>query len=141
MGDAWNTLTRDFSSEESAGQGGEIRIPRSDDGHYYAKAQVNGNDVTLLIDTGASFTTFPEGMARPLGIEVDKSGFPTYSSTANGMVKDWRARAELRVGSIIRNDFPVRVTEGALDTALLGMNWLETLKSWRVEGRELVLEP
>lgn len=142
IGYVWQQMTSDFSSEAASGPGGIVRIPRSDAGHYFAKAQVNGKDITMLIDTGATYTVFPEAMARDLGIPVDKSGFPTTSSTANGMVKDWRARADsLRVGSITRSDFPVRVTEGELDEALLGMNWLDTLKSWRVESGELVLEP
>ncbi len=138
----WVQVTQDFRDKPKTEAGGIVRIPRNDSGHFIAKAQVNGRDVALLIDTGATHTVFPEGMARDLGIAVDKSGFPTMSSTANGDVIDWRATvSSLRVGSIVRNDFPVRVTEGKLDVALLGMNWLSTLKSWRVEGSEMVLEP
>lgn len=138
----WQQVTRDFSDEPQTETGGIVRIPRDDSGHFIAKAQVNGRDVALLIDTGATHTVFPESMAHDLGIAVDKSGFPSMSNTANGAVKDWRATASsLRVGRIVRNDFPVRVTEGDLDGALLGMSWLSTLKSWRVEGSEMVLEP
>lgn len=138
----WKQVTQDFSDEPRTEAGGIVRIPRDDSGHFIAKAQVNGRDVAFLIDTGATHTVFPEAMARDLGIDVDKSGFPSVSSTANGNVMDWRATvASLRVGGIVRNDFPVRVTEGKLDEALLGMSWLSTLKSWRVEGSEMVLEP
>jgi aspartyl protease family protein len=138
----WQRLTRDFGDKEVSGSGGIVRLRRDDSGHYFARAQVNGRDVVLLVDTGATYTTFPEAMARDLGIIVDKSGFPTLSSTANGTVTDWRARVEsLAVGNIVRNDLPVRVTEGALEEPLLGMNWLSTLKGWRMEKGELVLEP
>lgn len=138
----WQQVTSDFRDEPRTEASGTVRIPRDDSGHFIARAQVNGRDVAFLIDTGATYTAFPEAMARDLGIVVDKSGFPSVSSTANGNVMDWRAQVEsLRVGGIVRNDFPVRVTEGQLDGALLGMNWLSTLKSWRVEGREMVLEP
>jgi aspartyl protease family protein len=142
LGDGWKQVTREFATEESSGPGGIVRLQRDDGGHFVARAVVNGRPVPMLVDTGATYTVFPETMARELGIPIDKSGFPTYSSTANGTVTDWRARAEtLAVGGIVRNDFPVRVTEGELDVALLGMNWLSTLKSWRVEGSVLVLEP
>lgn len=138
----WVQVTQDFRDEPRTEEGGLVRLPRDESGHFIAKAQVNGQDVAFLIDTGATYTSFPEAMALDLGIIVDKSGFPTMSSTANGDVRDWRARvSSLRVGSIVRNDFPVRVTEGQLSEALLGMNWLSTLKSWRVEGSEMVLEP
>ena len=142
LGEVWKQVTREFGSAEESGSGGIVRIVRDDRGHFVARAQVNGRDVRMLIDTGATSTVFPESMARELGIEVDKSGFPTMSSTANGPVQNWRARVgSIRIGGIGREDFPVSVTEGDLDEALLGMSWLDTLKSWRVEGSEMVLEP
>jgi aspartyl protease family protein len=45
----------------------------------------------------------------------------------------------LDVGSISRKDFAVHVGDGLGDTNLLGMNFLSSLKSWRVDGDELVL--
>ena len=53
-----------------------------------------------------------------------------------------RARLErLNVGPIKRQDFPVLVSDTLGDTNLLGMNLLNTLKGWRVEGDTLVLNP
>jgi aspartyl protease family protein len=46
----------------------------------------------------------------------------------------------LQVGSIERTDFPVDVS-GQEDLNLLGMNFLRSLQSWRVEGNYLVLQP
>jgi aspartyl protease family protein len=46
----------------------------------------------------------------------------------------------LQVGSIELTDFPVDVS-GQEDLNLLGMNFLRSLQSWRVEGNYLVLQP
>ena len=44
----------------------------------------------------------------------------------------------LQVGSIERMDFPININERD-DMNLLGMNFLSSLKGWRVEGNYLVL--
>ena len=45
----------------------------------------------------------------------------------------------LQVGPIERSDFSIDVNETD-DVNLLGMNFLSSLESWRVEGRFLVLQ-
>jgi aspartyl protease family protein len=53
-----------------------------------------------------------------------------------------RARIKrITVGPIVREDFPVLVADNLGDANLLGMNFLSTLKGWRVEAGELVLNP
>jgi len=48
----------------------------------------------------------------------------------------------LDLGGIERKDHAILVSSDAEDDVdLLGMNFLSSLKSWRVEGREMVLEP
>ena len=62
-------------------------------------------------------------------------------STANGPARATKSWAkQLEVGSIDRTDFPVDINEND-DVNLLGMNFLSSLKGWRVEGNYLVLHP
>jgi len=62
-------------------------------------------------------------------------------NTANGPAAVVQSSADrLQVGSIERTDFPVDVS-GQEDLNLLGMNFLRSLQSWRVEGNYLVLQP
>jgi aspartyl protease family protein len=62
--------------------------------------------------------------------------------TANGSVEAKRGRIEsLRVGPIQRSDFPVLVSDSFGDTNVVGMNFLSTLQSWRVDGNILILNP
>jgi aspartyl protease family protein len=48
---------------------------------------------------------------------------------------------DLKLGDIVARDLPVVVSPAFGDTDVLGMNFLSQLKSWRVEGRTLILTP
>ena len=119
--------------------GEEIRIPIADDGHFWVEASVNGHDSSFLVDSGASVTTISRETAELAGIET---GMPVaLVETANGTVQMRRAQApSFAVGSIQREDFPVHVNDHD-DSNVLGMNFLSSLSSWRVEGNYLVLKP
>ncbi len=60
---------------------GDLVIPRSRDGHFYALGSVNGRPVNFLVDTGASLVTVSEQFARGAGLG---DGEPTVFRTANG---------------------------------------------------------
>jgi aspartyl protease family protein len=118
-------------------EGGEVRIPIADDGHYWAWAKLNGEDVRFMVDSGASVTTVSRATARAAGMPIGTQR--TIVSTANGRVWVTKATADsLQVGSIRREDFPVDINEQD-DVNLLGMNFLATLRGWGVEGNYLVL--
>lgn len=119
--------------------GGAVRIPMADDGHFWVDARVNGHAVRFMVDSGATITTLSLDSAKaaevPVGTEI------TAVSTANGNTTGIKGSANrLEVGPIERTDFPIDINEHD-DTNLLGMNFLSSLRSWRVEGHYLVLEP
>jgi aspartyl protease family protein len=121
--------------------GGEMRIRKNSDGHFYADAKLNGKDVRFLVDSGATTTTVSEETASKAGLQ--RSGLaPVIVETANGKARAWRSRAgSLAVGEIDRSDFPIHIMEARGGMDLLGMNFLSTLRAWRVEGEWLVLQP
>lgn len=122
----------------SIDQGGTLRIPVSEDGHFWVEAKVNGHPLRFIVDSGASITTISRDAAAAAGVPAD--GRRTVVNTANGPVSAIQADAgRLEVGTIERTDFPIDINEHD-DTNLLGMNFLSSLKSWRVEGNYLVLE-
>jgi aspartyl protease family protein len=122
----------------SIDQGGTLRIPVADDGHFWVEAKVNGHALRFMVDSGASITTISREAAAAAGVPSD--GRRTVVNTANGPVSAIQADADrLEVGLIERTDFPVDINEHD-HTNLLGMNFLSSLKSWRVEGNYLVLE-
>jgi aspartyl protease family protein len=110
----------------------------SDDGHFWVTARVNGQDVRFMVDSGASVTTVSKNAAQAADIPITFRR--VMVNTANGQAWVTKSHAEtLQIGPIERSDFPVNVNE-TQDLNLLGMNFLSSLESWRVEGRFLVLQ-
>lgn len=129
-----------LSSQEVVGR--EVRIQMSDDGHFYAKVEVAGVKREMLIDSGATITALSTSTATAMALRVEKPVFPVLIQTANGQVSAQTATiAEMRLGNIVARDLPAVVAPAFGDTDVLGMNFLSKLKSWRVEGRTLILTP
>ena len=119
-------------------EGETVRIPMSDDGHFWINAKVNDQDVRFMIDSGASVTTVSRDIARTAGIPVTFRRVMVI--TANGKAWVTKSHADrFQVGPIERSDFSIDVNETD-HLNLLGMNFLSSLESWRVEGRFLVLQ-
>jgi len=117
--------------------GKELRIPMADDGHFWVSAKLNGHDVRFMVDSGASVTTVSRSVAEASQMPIGNEHI--IVSTANGPARATKGWADsLQVGSIERTDFPVDINEND-DVNLLGMNFLSSLQSWRVEGNYLVL--
>lgn len=124
-----------------AQEDGELRIRQSLDGHFWVTAKLNGQEVRFLIDSGATTTSISAGTARRAGVERS-GGIPAMVQTANGLVAVDRGRAErLQVGHIERENLAVHISEAFGDMNVLGMNFLSSLSGWRVEGRNLILQP
>ena len=122
--------------------GGEVRLRLRDDNHFHAAAMVNGQPIDMLIDTGATFTAMGTQRAKELGIAVDKTAFGHEIRTANGSITAYPAKIDLlQVGDIEMRNVTIFVADEFDDVAVLGMNFLRPLKSWRVEGREMILVP
>ena len=118
----------------------ELRIQSSIDGHFWIRAEVNGQTVRFLIDTGASDVVLSAQTARRIGIDVDRLSFDRVAMTANGPVRSAIVRLDtLRIGSVVRDQVAASVTQGPLEVNLLGMSFLRSLSGWRVEGNVLIL--
>lgn len=119
---------------------GELVIPQSRDGHFYATGSVNGKPVTFMVDTGASLVTVSAPFANSAGIGA---GAPTVFKTANG---DLQGRivpnVPVTVGPIRVSG--VRVGVGLVgagaDQALLGQSFLSKLDVMVSQGR-MTLRP
>lgn len=138
----WSRVRLAALGQQAEVSGGPLRIAMAEDGHFWANGTINGRPARFLIDSGATTTALSRATAEATGVDIDESGFPVVLETANGTVEARRARiAKLVVGSITRSDLGATVSVELGETNLLGMNFLSTLKSWRVEGSTLVLEP
>ena len=120
---------------------GEVVLRASADGHFYANATVDGVAVRFLVDTGASGIALSAEDARRIGFDPGALDYFLPVTTANGEALAARVTlAEVRLGSIAFEGVPAAVMPpGALATSLLGMAFLERLRSFEIAGDRLVL--
>jgi aspartyl protease family protein len=122
--------------------GDTVRITQSPDGHFHAQVYINGVRTRMLIDSGATITALSETTAREAGIDTGGGGFPVLLTTANGTIAARRGTAkEVRIGTLETRDLTVVVSPNFGNINVIGMNFLSRLRSWRVEGRTLIMEP
>ena len=130
----------DIESQQVSGE--ETRIRMSPDGHFYVRAGIGGVEKRLLVDSGATITALSPDTAAAAGVEVKPALFPVVLQTANGAIRAETGEVkELRFGNVVARDLAVVVSPAFGTIDVLGMNFLSRLKSWRVEGRTLILTP
>lgn len=135
-------ITESLGIDGQAVDGDEVRIRMSPDGHFWARATINGVPRRMLIDSGATITALSDRTAQDASVEDRPSLAPLILRTANGEVRATPGRIDtLRLGGITARNVNVVTTPALSDTDVLGMNFLSQLGSWRVEGRTLVLVP
>lgn len=131
------------TGQQLAQPGGEtaVRMRRRSDGHFVARATINGASTTMLVDTGASTVVLKPADAERAGIDVSNLAFTAPVSTANGTA--FAAPVRLRtidVGGIVLEDIEALVTKpGSLNESLLGMSFLRRLRSYEFSGDFLTL--
>jgi|SRR5579863_3186548 len=128
--------------EPQVGAGGEVIVNRRLGGEFVVVAYVNGARVPLLFDTGASSVVLTAEDARRAGINPVGLEYDVSVTTANGVT----AAAAVRLRSIAVGPIAVAgvralvAQPGAMSESLLGMTFLEKLKSYAVERGRLVLK-
>jgi aspartyl protease family protein len=130
-----------FPSEPEVGRGGEVIVNRRLSGEFAIAGRVNGARVTFLFDTGASAVVLTAADARRAGVDAGRLAFDAPVTTANGPAMAAEVRLDqIAVGPIVmRNVAALVARPGALDESLLGMSFLERLKSYSVERDRLIL--
>lgn len=135
-------VTESLGIDGQAVEGKEVRIRMSPDGHFWARATINGLEQRMLIDSGATITALSDRTAREASVEKRRGLVPLILRTANGDVRaDTGTVNTLRLGDITARNLNVVTTPALGNTDVLGMNFLSQLESWRVEGRTLILVP
>jgi len=116
----------------------QVTLAAGPGGHFVGEGAVNGQPVRFLVDTGATSIALPASLAQRAGIDFRK-GAPSMSNTANGLVHVYRVNLDtVRLGGIELNSVDAVVFEAGLDTALLGMSFLNRV-DMRREGDTMTL--
>ncbi|MBO9516617.1 MAG: TIGR02281 family clan AA aspartic protease [Porphyrobacter sp.] len=127
---------------EQVVEGAETRVQLAPDGHFWLRAEINGEPANFLVDTGATLTAVSSETALAAGLEPREAGLPVRMQTANGPVAaDLTTIDELRFGNVAARGLDAIIAPGLGPTNVIGMNLLSRLASWRVEGDTMILVP
>jgi aspartyl protease family protein len=123
------------------GPGGSVVIRRRYGGEFVVPAKVDGARVSFVFDTGATSIVLTSEDAAAAGLEFAAEDFAVPVTTANGATTAAPARlGRVEIGSIVVRGVDALVARpGALPQSLLGMSFLERLRSFAVEDGRLVL--
>ena len=115
----------------------EVVLQSSTHGHYIVTGKINNKKVTFLVDTGASYVSIPERVAKKLGL---KKGAPFIVTTASGDVTVYATTLDsVSIGDITLHNIKADINPHMrVDEILLGMSFLRHL-SVTHEGNQLTI--
>jgi aspartyl protease family protein len=117
-----------------------VELKAQANGHYFARADINGRNVDVMVDTGATVVALTFEDAERAGVFLKASDFTHSVATANGIARVAPVMLDrVSVGNIVVRDVQAVVSErGRLRVTLLGMSFLNRLQ--RVDLRSGVLQ-
>lgn len=138
----WSDIRQTVMPTQSVLQGGEISVPRAPDGHYYLTADVNGQPLRFMIDTGASDIVLTREDAARLGLDPDRLVFSGRALSANGEVGIAPVVLDsVALGPVRSDGVRAMVNDGEMRQSLLGMRYLQTFSKIEIGDGALILTP
>ena len=120
-------------------QAARLQLQADSQGHFVSRGRINGIEVNLLVDTGATFVSLGRSDAKRIGLDYTK-GERGLTATANGTVPVWRMRLDtVELGSMTLHNVDASVHESELPLVLLGMSFLNRTQ-WQRDGDKLILQ-
>lgn len=114
-------------------------LTRSPSGHFYAHAQVNGQLVRFIVDTGASIVALTPEDAERVGIKFDPSRAELVGEGAGGAVYGQNVKIDsIEIDGKLVNDVRGVVLRDS-NLSLLGQSYLTRMGSVQMSGDYMVL--
>lgn len=120
---------------------GAVELTPEAGGHYFANVEIEGAQLRMMVDTGATVAALSYDDADRIGLRPTPSDFNVPVQTANGVAHAARARLrDVRIGSVSLRDVDALVLPRAIASqSLLGMSFLKRLSGFGYEAGRLVL--
>lgn len=124
----------------AAGASGEVRLDRAGDSHFYADADVDGANIRMMVDSGASIVALTRRDAEAIGIDVDRLPVAGSARTAGGdvPVRPVMLRS-VEVDGIEVRGVAAAVVDTDMGVSLLGQSYLSKLDAVTIEGDTMTL--
>lgn len=118
----------------------ETLLERSDAGHFYVDAEVNGQLVHFVVDTGATSVALTVDDARRIGVPFSTGEFQVVGSGASGPVRG----KSIMLDKVSVDGKEVRGVSGAvlegLGISLLGQSYLSRISGVEMSGDYMRLQ-
>lgn len=104
------------------GENNEIVVP----------VEINGKSLPMVLDTGAGTVFVGKNQLEQYGINISTKGPATMhggGASNGGTVDEWVVPADVKLGHILRKNFPIVVAENNAAAPLLGQAFLRDFQS------------
>ncbi len=131
----WNS-----SASKPRSSGGEVRLGRSGDSHFYADTNIDGTNIRMMVDSGASIIALTRRDAEAIGIDVDRLPISGTARTAGGDIPMRTVMLDsVEVDGLEVRQVPAAVIDADMGVSLLGQSYLSKLDAVNVEGDTMTL--
>ena len=118
----------------------EMVVQAGHGGHFYVKADIDGNDVGFMVDTGASMVALSRADAENLGYSARDLNYTGRANTANGVARFAPVvLSQISIGDITIHDVQAVVMESPMNMSLLGMTFLRRLEGFEIKDDQLIM--
>ena len=119
----------------------KVVLSANDYGHFHAVAQIKGQQVEFMTDTGATYVALSYETAQKLGLAPQNLRFNGRSTTANGVARVASIVLDtVRIGDITVKDVQAVIAEpGRMTQNLLGMSFIRQLSGFELNGARLTM--
>ncbi|MFC3100487.1 retropepsin-like aspartic protease family protein [Altererythrobacter lauratis] len=115
-------------------------LARAADGHFYADVRVDGQDVRMLVDTGASVVALTGADAEAMGFVWNEDDVRIVARGASGPVAGVPVViGQIALGNHEAADVPGVIIPRGLDISLLGQSFLGTFREVRMADGQMIL--
>jgi aspartyl protease family protein len=125
----------------AASRGHTVEIARGRAGDFSIRARINGAQIPMMLDTGATAVVLTQEAAKAAGLPLEVLSYTVNVETANGRTRAASVTLDrVAVGNIVELSVPALIAQpGQLRANLLGMSFLNRLQGWEVRGDKLVM--
>ena len=128
------------SSSSAYKDGSTVELQRESDGHFYADVQVNGSNLHMLVDTGATGIALSRDDARAAGVATSIGMNDVVGEGADGAVHGEYVKLDnVSLGGTSASGLEAIVLNGG-SQSLLGQEFLAKFDSVEIHGDTMVLK-
>ncbi len=126
-------------SAQAPGSGNKVVLTADSQGHFQSLGSINGQTVSFLVDTGATWVTLGQAEAQRIGLKAQQ-GTRVRMNTANGTVDGYEHRLDkVRLGDAEVRDVKAVVLPQPMPFVLLGNSFLTRFQMVR-QNDQMTLE-